>query len=259
MLSGGIMQLTNEQLDEYHREGFTVVENLVAEEDIKALRERLEGYTRGGRDASKLSFQVVPYVGGAKAPPGPGGGIQRIEGLVRNDDLFQKLGLHPNIVGIVQQILGPDLKLFRDRILLQPRRFGLTKWLHQDPPYWPIEPMSLCTCWLALTDVTFENGCMQVFPRGQKQGPLQHIGRGSELRIAEGLIDKEALVDVPIKAGVGLFFHSLLPHCTAPNEPNQWRRAIALTYMSSTSKYTGEGEGPEYLHVSGETYPGCVR
>ena len=64
---------------------------------------------------------------------------------------------------------------------------------------------------------------------------------------------------VPMKAGSGLFFHSLLPHYTAPNHSDQWRRAIALSYMSSHSRYAGEGEAPEYYHIQGRSFPGCVR
>lgn len=52
---------------------------------------------------------------------------------------------------------------------------------------------------------------------------------------------------------------SLLPHYTAPNRSQAWRRAIALSYMSAKSRYVGEGEGPQYFHVQGKTYPGCVR
>jgi ectoine hydroxylase-related dioxygenase (phytanoyl-CoA dioxygenase family) len=62
-----------------------------------------------------------------------------------------------------------------------------------------------------------------------------------------------------MRAGSGLFFHSLLPHYTAPNRSQSWRRAIALSYMSAQSRYTGSGESPTYFPVQGKTYPGCVR
>jgi len=62
-----------------------------------------------------------------------------------------------------------------------------------------------------------------------------------------------------MRAGTGLFFDSLLPHNTAPNRSNHWRRAIALSYMSAQSRYTGDGDGPEYFPIQGKSYPGCVR
>ena len=67
------------------------------------------------------------------------------------------------------------------------------------------------------------------------------------------------IVMAPVRAGGGLFFHSLVPHYTAPNTSRKWRRAIALSYMSSRSRFNAEGDGPVYFPVRGKTYPGCVR
>jgi ectoine hydroxylase-related dioxygenase (phytanoyl-CoA dioxygenase family) len=68
------------------------------------------------------------------------------------------LGLHDNIVGIIEQLLGPDLKMFRNALLLKPPRVGSQKGMHQDSPYWPIQPMELCSCWFALDDATLCRG-----------------------------------------------------------------------------------------------------
>jgi ectoine hydroxylase-related dioxygenase (phytanoyl-CoA dioxygenase family) len=119
--------------------------------------------------------------------------------------------------------------------------------------------MALCSCWFPLDDATVENGCMWVVPGDHARGPLPHVHVTDDYVIADGVLDATRAVAVPMRAGSGLFFHSLIPHYTAPNRSTKWRRAIALSYMSSTSRYTGEGESPEYFHVQGATYPGCVR
>jgi ectoine hydroxylase-related dioxygenase (phytanoyl-CoA dioxygenase family) len=131
--------------------------------------------------------------------------------------------------------------------------------MHQDSPYWSIAPMELCSCWFALDDATTENGCMEVLPGWHTRGPLPHIHVTDDFVVEPSAYAGTAPVTAPVLAGGGLFFHSLLPHYTAPNRSDHWRRAIALSYMSSRSRYTGEGEGPIYLPVSGETFPGCVR
>jgi ectoine hydroxylase-related dioxygenase (phytanoyl-CoA dioxygenase family) len=189
----------------------------------------------------------------------PGDGIRKIDFLVQHDDLFRRLGLHENIVGIVEQIVGPDIKMFRNSLLLKPPEVGSAKGMHQDSPYWPIQPMSLCSCWFTLDDATPENGTMAVIPGGHKAGPLPHIHVTDDYVVDERHYDPSAMVLTPIRAGGGLFFHSLLPHYTAPNRSDKWRRAIALSYMSAQSRYTGAGESPVYFHVKGQSYPGCVR
>ena len=48
---------------------------------------------------------------------------------------------------------------------LKPPHVVPQKRTHQDSPYWPIEPMDLCSCWFTLDDATEENGCLQEMPR----------------------------------------------------------------------------------------------
>lgn len=254
------MPLTPQQLDAYHRDGYFAVEGLLTAEETTALRDRIREYTHGDRPRGNMYFQTEPRIArGELKVDHPGDGIRKIDGLVENDDLFRKLGTHPNIIGVIEQILGPDIKMFRNALLLKPPDVGSAKGMHQDSPYWPIEPMELCSCWFALDDATPENGCMAVIPGGHKKGPLPHVTVTDDFVIPEEHYDPSTMVLSPLKAGGGLFFHSLTPHYTAPNRSKKWRRAIALSYMSSKSRFTGKPPGPEYLTIQGRTYEGCVR
>lgn len=254
------MRLSTDQLEQYHRDGYIVVEDLLTAGEVEALRNRVREYTHGDRPRDQIVIQFEPRVQrGELKVDHPGDAIRKIDGLVQSDDLFQKLGLHDNIVGIIEQILGPDLKMFRNSMLLKPPGVGSAKGMHQDSPYWPIEPMDLCSCWFALDDATTENGCMGVIPAGQTQGPLPHKHVTDDYVIEDSAYDISKMILAPIRAGGGLFFHSLIPHYTAPNRSTKWRRAIALSYMRSTSRYAAEGDGPVYFPVKGKTYPGCVR
>lgn len=251
---------TSEQLAAYERDGFIVVEDLVTANEVAALRERVREYTHGGRRTDALMVQVEPRVQrGELKVDHPGDGIRKIDGLVQNDDLFHGLAAHPNILGVIEQIVGPDIKLFRNSLMLKPPEVGSPKGWHQDSPYWPIEPMELCSCWLPLEDATPENGCMAVLPGQHRRGPLPHVNVTDDFVIADGQIDAGEALLVPMRAGSGLFFHSLIPHYTAPNRSSRSRRAMVLSYMSARSRYTGEGEGPVYYPIQGQTFPECVR
>lgn len=258
--TANVRKLDSKQISFYKTEGYLPIEGLITPEEAEALRARVRDYTHHGKDASRLTIQVEPRVErGEVKVDHPGDGIRKIDGLVEHDDLFRKLGTHPNILSIINQILGPDVKLFRNTLLLKPPGIGSPKGMHQDSPYWPIEPMDLCSCWFALDDATPENGCMGVIPKWHTRGAFPHKHVTDDFVIEEGHYDMKDLVLAPLKAGGGLFFHSLIPHYTAPNRSNKWRRAIALSYMSAKSRYSREGAGPEYLTISGKTYPGCVR
>lgn len=237
-----------------------IVENLLSPDEVKGLQDRVRDYTHGDRPADKLRIQVEPRIQrGEMKVDRHGDGIRMIEGLVEGDDLYNHLGKHPNIVRVIQQILGPDIKMFRNAMLLKPPEVGSQKGMHQDSPYWSIAPMNLCSCWYAVDTATEENGCLGVLPGAHKRGPLSHVRVTDDFVVEEDEYDFDDMVLAPIFAGSGLFFHSLLPHYTAPNPSNNWPRAIALSYRSAISVYTGEGEGPVYYRISGKTYKGCVR
>lgn len=254
------LKLSDEQLESYHRDGFVVVQDLLSDEEVKALQDRLRDYTHGERDRGPLKLQTEPRVErGEMKVDHPGDAIRKVDGLVQHDDLYRKLGTHPRIVGVLEQILGADILMFRNSALLKPPGVGSAKGMHQDSPYWPIEPMDLCSCWFAIDAATPENGCMAVIPGAHKLGALPHHAVTDDYVIEEGHYDESKMVLAPMRAGGGLFFHSLLPHYTAPNRSNAWRRAIALSYMSAKSKFTGEGDGPEYLTIQGRSHPGYVR
>ena len=107
--------------------------------------------------------------------------------------------------------------MFRNALLMKPPHVGSTKGMHQDAPYWPIEPMSECSCWFALDDATPENGCMGVLPGAHKRGALPHMHVTDDYVVEDDRYSMDDLVLAPVKAGGGLFFHALLPHYTAPN------------------------------------------
>ena len=252
--------LTAQELAQYQEEGYLHVPDLVPPDEVEALGQRLREYTHGGRPTDQLQIQIEPRIQrGELTVEQAGDGIRKIDGLVEGDDLFQALGLHTGIRGVLTPILGPDIKMFRNALLLKPPEVGSAKGMHQDSPYWPIAPMELCSCWFPLDDATLENGCMAVIKGGHKLGALPHVHVQDDYVVDEQEYDPQDMLTLPMKAGDGLFFHSLLPHYTAPNRSQTWRRAIALSYMAARSTYTGDGEGPVYFHVQGQSFPNCVR
>ncbi|MGE4603223.1 MAG: phytanoyl-CoA dioxygenase family protein, partial [Planctomycetota bacterium] len=149
--------VNDEELEAYDRDGFVIIENLLPPDEVTGLQDRVREYTHGDRSTERLAIQVEPRVQrGEMGVSHSGDGIRKIgdlqarggggDGLVESDDLYNDLAKHPNIVGVIQQILGPDVKMFDNAMLLKPPEVGSQKGMHQDSPYWPIEPMSLCSC-----------------------------------------------------------------------------------------------------------------
>jgi phytanoyl-CoA hydroxylase len=251
--------LTAEQRRQADEDGYFIVEGLLSAEECRGYIGRLEDYAHGRRALPEgLAIQREPRVARGELSAAQGDDVRKISGVAIGDDLFRSLARHLTVVALLRELIGPNLKLYRADVLMKPAGVGSAKGLHQDSPYWPIEPMALWSCWLAFDPATLENGCMTAIPGSHKGGPLPHSHVDDDYTIPSEYYSGAKVVALPMRPGSGLFFHSLLMHGTAENRSTQPRRAIAMTYMAAEYRYTGEPPMPSYLRISGVDVPGGI-
>ncbi|WP_255150232.1 phytanoyl-CoA dioxygenase family protein [Halorarius halobius] len=255
--------LTDAQFEQYQREGYVVVEDLLDGETVEAVTERLREYVTGEREETEFSRMLEPDAD-VGSFDGEGDPVRKFEGvaMAREDEVFGDLAFDRRIVDVIQQLQGPNLTLLRSAAMLKPPGVGSAKKFHQDAAYYPIHPMDHVTVWVALDEATPENGCMQVVPGGHTDGLLGHEAQeyDTDITIAERDYTPEDTVSLPMEPGDVLFQHCLVPHYTAPNDTDDWRRAYILAYMRSRSRFTDD-ERPEWvdtLQIAGDEFPGCV-
>lgn len=246
------LELTDAQRGATLESGYLLVEGILSSADCHEYLRRLDDYAHRKRPLGPgMAMQQEPRVARGELAASSGDDVRKITGVAQGDELFHRLVLHPTIVSIMQQLMSSNLKLFRADVLMKPAGVGSAKGVHQDSPYWPIEPMQLWSCWMPFDPATLENGCMQVIPGSHKCGPLPHVRVTDDYVIPDVHYEPKALVPIPMTPGSGLFFHSLLIHGTAPNTSPQPRRAITMSYMATEYHYTGQPPKPEYLRISG--------
>src|SRR5438477_11465615 len=85
--------------------------------------------------------------------------------------LFRWL-FHPDVLDLIEPLLGPDIALFSSHFICKPRGTGQRVPWHEDSFYWKgmMEPMEVVTVWLAIDPSTRANGCMKVIPRTHDHG-----------------------------------------------------------------------------------------
>ena len=247
--------LTREQIDQYDEQGFFVVPKVFDADEVRAMIDECESILRG--DYGHL------YTGAVQIDPGAPQQLKaerKISDVVERSQTFRKYLMKEDLLLRVQDVIGPDLMLFRDILMLKPARVGSKMPWHQDSNYWPIEPTSLCSVWTALDAATEENGCMRVVPGSHKLAliPSRDVtGRGP---LEDDQVDLDAAINVPMEPGSSLFFHSRLLHGSEPNNSDKSRRAFITSFMSARSLRT-EASGDNrrrYFLACGRTYPGCV-
>ena len=226
-------------LDDYDTDGFVKRARLIPEDRIGHYRDRLEAFIRDyGRDPRFgdwcyfKSNIILPWV--------------------------VDLATAPGVVDAVRCILGPDILLWNSFIPVKPPGSeGHFAW-HQDATYWHLTPVEeMVTIWLALSEVTAENGSMRFLPGSHLWGQMAHEmtkGTKSMLRRGQrvlGAIDECTAVACSLEPGEATLHHPFTLHCSAGNRSDQWRLGVALNYVSAdVSPKAGYKESA--LHIAGE-------
>ena len=110
----------------------------------------------------------------------------------------------------------------------------------------------MVTAWLAITDATFENGCLQVQPQSSGQIILPHCAR-LQTGIADGFVDEAKALPLPVKAGGAILFHPLTLHASLTNITNGFRWSFDVRF-NATGQSTGRSHFPDFVARS-RAYP----
>ena len=206
-----------------------------------------------------------------------------LDHLADNDAVFRTFAAHPNVVKVLQELLAPNLKLWFDHLYNKPPYndggpYGGANRFHQDG-FFQFSRRSV-TCWIALDEVTEENGCFHYVPIAADYGQVQFDEGVAEELTAERL---EQTVLVTLKPGDAAFHDRWTMHATGPNETGQHRRGWAMHYCDAESQFGNFAnddpwwehayyQSPDgvhirdnivagnrrYLLVAGQEFPGCV-
>lgn len=177
---------------------------------------------------------------------------------------FRALVCDARLGARVQALLGcaaPQLVL--EQCFMKPPSCGSAKPLHQDNYFFECEPHdAVLTAWVALDDVTLENGCLH-YISGSHRGPLlphtaeAEAGSGgidglrtrkgddwsnaldvdakaalAKAQIHEHQVDPSRRQAVTVKRGGVIFHHGNTVHGSGENSTERWRRAYSSHWVA---------------------------
>lgn len=167
------------------------------------------------------------------------------------------LVVQDRLLDVVQDLIGPEITSNPiQHVRIKPPSPQLTKdetrahvtstdW-HQDRGvgHEDADATDMITAWIAITDATVENGCLQVVP-GIDDGLLPHCPQ-VQTAIAPKHLDTGRAVPLPVKAGGVVLFHPLVPHASLPNTSAGFRWSFDLRF-NVTGQNTGRDHFPSFV------------
>ena len=151
------MALTEEQKAQFWEEGFLRYGRVLTDEEVAALKQRSEEIATGkAPHVPERWIQVEPAIQkGEKTADSRLNSIRKMTHLSYFDDLFHAAAMNPRVVDVIEDLLGPDLKLYTDQLMMKPPMVGSQLTWHQDSAAWMFfVPHNHISCWIALDDST---------------------------------------------------------------------------------------------------------
>ena len=232
------IRLSDSEIEQFNRDGYLVVPDLLSETEVAAFVE----YTEGANPMEEHGILAH-----------------------RSDPMWGPLARHPNIAGIARQILGgvpcivQTMYLLKDPAPADGALGGPGVSLHQDIHHLPTEPNTLMACWIAMSDTDPESGGLCVVSGSHKGGicearkntDAEHDSWEIEHRMRDrdgrewaqqfysfqiNGIGREETSELKVRRGSGVFFTSLTIHGSYANRSRtRARRAFAVHYVKEGS------------------------
>lgn len=256
--------VTPDQVEYYREHGYLVVEHVFTREECEELNQY----------AYEVASGTIPLT--------PGNGIWMEQaavdkGLVKgnspeylfkighqmhmNDPVFQKYAVHPRLVEVLEQVVGPDVKCVQSMYLDKPPNVGVGQPYHQDSWYLKADPDTLLAVWVACDDADPDNGCLYVIPGSHRDPifPHERPVNPEQQRVYVEVHNARSRPEqmVPLKTGSAVFFAGHVLHRSGNNYTSRRRRAYVLHYADAQSRWLNNltAKNP-FLLVCGREYEG---
>jgi hypothetical protein len=222
--------LSGDELAHYREQGYLIPRYRLPEDWVRSMQRALDTLIRSnpGVRPEKL---VSAHIEGDN-----GEGVRGVRD-------FLDLAMHPDIVEMVSQVLGPDVILWGCHVFCKPAQEGYETPWHQDGHYWPIRPLANCTVWVAIEPSTADNGCLRVIPGSHRERRLhEHLHEDRDdltlnQRAAQGTFDESLAADLELQPGQMSLHDVYMIHGAARNTSGVRRTGVALRYMPGTSLF----------------------
>jgi hypothetical protein len=222
--------LTADEIATYHRDGLVIpacrLSDSLYQAACQAVEEMIDELA-----PTASEFALVAHL---PRRPGVAGGSPGGEKVFR-------VAIDPELLDLVEQVLGPDVILWGSSLFAKPAGIGKRVQWHQDSNWWPMKPMVTCTVWIAIDEASTENGCLQYIPGSHQWAVMPHLDREEDGLLGD-CIKRSALAgteprDIVLSPGCFSMHQANLVHGSEPNSSLKRRAGLVVRYMPATAHF----------------------
>jgi ectoine hydroxylase-related dioxygenase (phytanoyl-CoA dioxygenase family) len=217
--------VTAEMLAQYRDEGYFVLESVLTPDELELVRSGAQ-YSVDRLDALMAEAGVDRLGINAR------GKRYFSEMIYAERPELRSFVFGPTMAAICSAVLGPQAYLFWEQYVIKAADPDTTFAWHQDSGYVHEDHEPYLTCWIALDDVTEENGSVYLLPysRSGIRSYIKHVRAETGDQVCYFGSDPGLPVVVP--AGSIVCFSSTVIHRSGANLTDRYRRVYLLQYSA---------------------------
>ena len=227
-------RLTNGQVESFHKQGFVVGNEPLAEEFVDLLCAELDYLISADNTSNPLwhECQVNECDNGTDV-------LFHALGAWRIAESFHDLLWQPAVTIPATQLLNADVRFWHDQLFYKPPNHGGGVAWHQDYSYWTrTSPMAHLTCWVALEDATIANGCLHYIAGSNHWELLPITGLAGDMQSIERALTPEQFdalkepLPIELHRGQMVFHHPLTVHGSFQNTTERSRPGAVINMLA---------------------------
>ena len=234
-------ELTQTQIDQYHKRGFIAVENVLAPEHVSELQAVTDDFIEQSRNYTDNTdvFDLEPD----HSPEAPK--LRRIKDPHLVHEAYGRLLRHEGIINMVSQLLGTwAVRSNGTKLNMKSGEFGSPVHWHQDWAFYPHTNDDILAVGVAIDDMTRENGCLLAIPESHRGPILDHNQDGAFVgAVTEHDFAPTDAESIEVLSGGISIHHVRTLHGSLPNASQTSRRLLLLQYCAGDTYPIWNGSG----------------
>ena len=230
-----MLKLKKSQIKIFKKQGFLVIKNFYSKKKNKEALKWLK--SRNPKEIAKSWTEKEPGVP-----------IAVYSALGDKNTKVYKIASDRKILNLATQLMSEKVYVWHSKVNFKERWGGTAEYYHQDQVYWKdrgYKSDKMLSCMIPLENHNVANAGLKVFPSTHKLGFIKHkhfinINGLCKFMIDQKVLDrfykKYNLIDINLKPGDILFFHSSIVHGSSHNSSPK-SRTIILSQLNTVSNF----------------------
>lgn len=211
---------------EYERDGVIKVPRLLSREKVNEIRKAIDAYTEKCLPSLPAGDVVLEADGKT---------VRNFWRMDEYDAYFADLVCDLGIEGLIHKLVYGEAVVMSVESFNKPARIGSAVPAHQDNAYFCLTPPNALTLWIAIDEVTEENGPVHYVRGSHLAGHQPHVasqvsGNSMGLESLPECADSYAGL---LAAGDALIHHAETVHYSAPNTSERARLGLLVVYRGA--------------------------